>query len=120
MWREAVSAFIGAMQAFGLIPVEPIADKLAAGEFIRFECEGDRKGKANGWARLFLDGHPAGRFGNYRLAIDTTWKSDAPVSACPLPIGLSSAVAGRPKRPNANRLSWLNNRGWPSALTIPI
>ena len=75
---DHVSAFLEAMAAAGVTPAESIVSKLEAGEFVRFQCEGDRKGKANGWARFFSDGRPAGRFGNHRLAIDATWKADAP------------------------------------------
>ena len=76
---DHVVAFIDAMRAAGVTPTETIANKLAAGEFVRFHCDGDRTGKANGWARIFLDARPAGRFGNHRLGIDATWKADSTV-----------------------------------------
>lgn len=76
---DHVVAFLDAMSAAGVTPTETIANKLAAGEFVRFHCDGDRTGKANGWARLFLDARPAGRFGNHRLGIDATWKADSTV-----------------------------------------
>lgn len=74
---DHVVAFLDAMRAAGVTPTETIANKLAAGEFVRFHCDGDRSGKANGWARIFLDARPAGRFGNHRLGIDATWKADS-------------------------------------------
>ena len=74
-----VVAFLDAMNAAGITPTETIAHKLAAGEFVRFHCDGDRTGKANGWARIFLDARPAGRFGNHRLGIDVTWKANSTV-----------------------------------------
>ena len=73
--QEAIVSFLDAMQAAGVEPAEPINNALAAGEFVRFRCADEKK--ANGWARLFLDGRPAGRFGNHRLAIDATWRADA-------------------------------------------
>jgi putative DNA primase/helicase len=75
MENDHVRAFIEAMHAAGVEPDEPIANTLASGNLIRFRCKDERK--PNGWARLFLDGRPAGRFGNHRLAIDHTWKADA-------------------------------------------
>lgn len=63
MTTDHVTAFIDAMTEAGMKPVEPIAGKLG-GKRIRFRCEGDRKGKQNGWAVLHLDARPAGAFGN--------------------------------------------------------
>ena len=74
---DHVVAFLDAMRAAGITPTESIANKLRAGEFVRFHCDGDRSGKANGWARIFLDARPAGRFGHHRLGIDATWKADS-------------------------------------------
>jgi len=86
--QEAIVSFLDAMQAAGVEPAEPINNALASGEFVRFRCADEKK--ANGWARLFLDGRPAGRFGNHRLAIDATWKADsAPI-----------------KRTDAERAAW--------------
>ncbi|MEJ7926368.1 toprim domain-containing protein [Sphingobium sp. AN641] len=62
------------MEAAGVRPVEPIADRLGAG-LVRFACEGDGKGKLNGWAVLHLDGCPAGAFGNYRLQVSEKWRA---------------------------------------------
>ncbi len=73
--QEAIVSFLDAMQAAGVEPAEPINNALASGEFVRFRCADEKK--ANGWAKLFLDKRPAGRFGNHRLAIDATWKADA-------------------------------------------
>lgn len=72
---EAIADFIHAMELEGVRAVEPIAARLASGDLIRFRCEGDGKGRLNGWAVLFLDQRPAGRFGNYRMGIDRKWKS---------------------------------------------
>lgn len=70
---DHVTAFIDAMEAAGIVPVEPIAAVLASGQPIRFRAEGDRKGRKNGWAQLHLDGIPAGVFRHYRLGIRQTW-----------------------------------------------
>lgn len=70
---DAIPAFIDAMRAAGMPPAEPIANALASGQRVRFECEGDRKGRKNGWAILYLDGHPAGAFGHHRLGISQRW-----------------------------------------------
>lgn len=70
---EAIADFIHAMEIEGVKPVEPIAQLLASGDLIRFRCDGDGKGRRNGWAILYLDERPAGAFGNYRLGIDRKW-----------------------------------------------
>ena len=74
---DPISAFIDAMVAAGMTPVEPIAVKLASGGLIRFECEGDRKGRKNGWAVLHLDGMPAGAFGHHAFGISQSWRANA-------------------------------------------
>lgn len=76
--HDAIADFIGFMEANGVVPIEPIAQRLASGSLIRFRCEGDGKGRQNGWAILYLDQRPAGAFGNYRMNTGTLkWKSDA-------------------------------------------
>lgn len=69
---------VKAMRAAGIHPTEDIAAKLVAhtGEMIRFGCEGERKGKRNGFAILYLDGRPAGAFGNWATQTKGTWKAD--------------------------------------------
>jgi len=75
MNADIIPSFISAMEATGMRPAEPIADRLGP-DLIRFACEGDGTGKRNGWAILYTDGRPAGAFGNYRLQIRETWKAD--------------------------------------------
>lgn len=80
--HEAISDFISFMESNGVNPIEPVAQRLASGNLIRFRCEGDGKGRQNGWAILYLDERPAGAFGNYRLNTGTLkWKSgqDRPI-----------------------------------------
>ncbi len=72
---DPVSEFLNAMGAAGIRPVEPIADKLAAGDPVRFRGDGDKPGRRNGWAWLHLDGVPAGVFRHYRLGVRTVWRS---------------------------------------------
>jgi putative DNA primase/helicase len=74
--HEAIADFMAFMEANGVAPVDPIAQRLASGNLIRFRCDGDGKGRQNGWAILYLDERPAGAFGNYRLNTGTLkWKS---------------------------------------------
>lgn len=73
--HEAIVDFIRHMECEGVKPIEPIAQRLTSGELIRFRCEGDGPGRLNSWAILYLDEHPAGAFGNYRLGISRKWKS---------------------------------------------
>jgi putative DNA primase/helicase len=72
---DPVSEFLDAMGAAGIRPVEPIAARLASGDPIRFRADGDRPGRRNGWARLHLDGVPAGVFRHYRLGVRTVWRA---------------------------------------------
>lgn len=72
---NVVADFLGAMESAGMKPAEPIATRLGSA-IVRFQCEGDRNGKQNGWAVLHLDARPAGAFGNYRLGISERWRAD--------------------------------------------
>lgn len=74
---DAIHDFLRAMEMEGIKPVEPIAQRLGSGELIRFRCDGDGRGRQNGWAIIYLDERPAGAFGNYRMGIDRKWKSGA-------------------------------------------
>jgi putative DNA primase/helicase len=72
---DPVSDFLDAMGAAGIRPMEPIADKLASGDPVRFRADGDKPGRRNGWAWLHLDGVPAGVFRHYRLGVRTVWRA---------------------------------------------
>lgn len=75
-YHDAIADFVAFMEANGVVPTEPVAQRLAGGNLIRFRCEGDGKTRKNGWAILYLDERPAGAFGNYRLNTGTLkWKS---------------------------------------------
>ena len=81
-YETALADFVSFMEANGVCPVEPIAQRLSSGDLIRFRCEGDGKGRRNGWAILYLDERPAGAFGNHRMNTGTLkWKSssDGPI-----------------------------------------
>lgn len=80
---EAVADFIHAMECEGVKATEPIAQRLTSGDLIRFRCEGDGKGRQNGWAILYLDEKPAGAFGNYRLGLSRKWRVDRDLSLSP-------------------------------------
>jgi putative DNA primase/helicase len=72
---DAILELIRAMEADGIKASEPIANRLSSGDLIRFRCEGDGKGRQNGWAIIYLDERPAGAYGNYRLNLSQKWKS---------------------------------------------
>lgn len=77
-FHDHIADFLRFMEANGVKSDEPIAARLATGALIRFRCEGDGKGRQNGWAILYLDERPAGAFGNYRMNTGTLkWKSNA-------------------------------------------
>lgn len=78
-YADAVATFIDAMELEGIRAVEPIAQRLGSGELIRFRCDGDGRGRQNGWAILYQDDRPAGAFGNYRLGISRKWRIDREV-----------------------------------------
>lgn len=72
---DPVSEFLDAMGAAGIRPIEPIGDKLASGDPVRFRADGDKPGRRNGWAWLHLDGAPAGVFRHYRLGVRSVWRA---------------------------------------------
>lgn len=75
-YHDAITEFIRAMELEGIKSVEPVAQRLSSGDLIRFRCEGDGKGRQNGWAILYLDEVPAGAFGNYRMGVSRKWRID--------------------------------------------
>lgn len=82
-FHDAAAEFLQAMELEGIKPVEPIAQRLSSGDLIRFRCEGDGRGRQNGWAILYLDERPAGAFGNYRLGVSRKWRIDSNVTLSP-------------------------------------
>lgn len=76
--HDVAAAMLEAMRAAGIHPRDPgaVLAGLLAGGRVRFHCDGDGKGKRNGFAELFLDGRPAGYFGNWRLGSDShSWRA---------------------------------------------
>ncbi len=69
---DFVSEFQNAMTAAGIICTEPL---IADGLLHRFQVEGDRPGKRNGWYVLYPDAIPAGAFGCWKRDIVKTWCS---------------------------------------------
>jgi putative DNA primase/helicase len=72
---DAVMAFIAAMEAHGVAPAEPIAKALLGGGIIRFQVQGDRPGRRNGWAVFHADWIPAGAFGCNKRGIRRKWRA---------------------------------------------
>lgn len=102
---EPITAFLAAMDAAGIKPVEPIASLLGP-KLCRFRCDGDGKGKRNGWAVLYLDGRPAGAFGNYRLQIKQPWRLDGGVTMSPADLeNWRREVKVRQERREADRIA---------------
>ena len=48
MDADPITAFLAAMEATGIKPIEPIASLLGP-KLCRFRCDGDGKRKRNGW-----------------------------------------------------------------------
>lgn len=75
-FSQAAAEMAAAMHRAGIIPLEDVTHRLAAsiGTFVRFRCEGDRRGRRNGYAILFPDGE-GGTFGNWATQIRGSWWS---------------------------------------------
>lgn len=75
--HETISDFLAFMRAEGVIPTDAgsFAGDITCGQVIRFDCEGERRGSKNGWAKLYLDDRPAGAFGNWKRGINRRWSS---------------------------------------------
>lgn len=99
--NDAIPAFMAAMAAAGIRPIEPIADKLASGDPVRFRADGDKPGRHNGWAWLHLDGVPAGVFRHYRLGVRTVWRSGS--DPCSLSPAERRAIMAQARESEARR-----------------
>lgn len=75
--HEAITDFLNFMRCEGVVPLDTaqFTAGITSGEVIRFDCTGERRGRRNGWAKLYLDGRPAGAFGNWKLGINRRWSS---------------------------------------------
>ena len=77
--HNTLTAFCAAMDKAGIIPAKSIDPTRG---LIRFTCEGDSKGRRNGWAVLHLDGPvPCGAFGNWRQGASHKWRAGGDVRA---------------------------------------
>lgn len=109
MTADIITAFVTAIEAAGIHPVDPIAARLESREIIRFRAEGDRPGRENGWAVLYLDGVPAGAYGHYRLGVEGKWRAgtpDRPTSASERRERAAAWCAAKLKRDAAQRDMW--------------
>jgi putative DNA primase/helicase len=74
---ETISDFLDFMRCEGVEPLDTarFCQEITSGEVIRFDCAGEKRGRKNGWAKLYLDDRPAGAFGNWKLGINRRWSS---------------------------------------------
>lgn len=75
--HETITDFLDFMRCEGVEPQnsKQFIAEITSGEVIRFDCAGEKKGRKNGWAKLYLDDRPAGAFGNWKLGINRRWSS---------------------------------------------
>jgi putative DNA primase/helicase len=75
--HETITDFLDFMRCEGVEPQDSarFCQEITSGEVIRFDCVGERRGRKNGWAKLYLDDRPAGAFGNWKLGINRRWSS---------------------------------------------
>lgn len=67
--------FLDAMRDAGIVPTDPGAI-VADGTLHRFDVDGDKPGRRNGWSVLHLDTSGAhGAFGSWRTGVTGTWRS---------------------------------------------
>jgi len=67
---NAINQFNEAIRNAGLKPKQRVLGK---GKVERFSIEGDDRNEKTGWAVLYLDGIPAGSFGDWRTGDKHTW-----------------------------------------------
>ena len=109
MTADIITAFVTAMEAAGIRPVDPICAELESGQMVRFRAEGDRPGRENGWAVLHFDSVPAGAFGHYRLGVKGKWHlgtAGKPMSAPERRARAAAWSAAKLKRDEAQRDVW--------------
>lgn len=70
---DAERAFADAMSAAGYQP-GPIQGN--AGEFVRFDAPGDKKGRRNGYYKLITGNYPVGWFGDWKTNEHVEWQWD--------------------------------------------
>jgi putative DNA primase/helicase len=74
---DTITDFLDFMRCEGVEPQDSarFCQEITSGEVIRFDCVGEKRGRKNGWAKLYLDDRPAGAFGNWKLGINRRWSS---------------------------------------------
>ncbi|MCP5458713.1 MAG: DUF1738 domain-containing protein [Gammaproteobacteria bacterium] len=70
------TAALAAMQQAGCAPARPEVI-VFDGQLHRFQVEGDKKGRRNGWYVFYGDGVPAGRFGSWKTGHSESWCAGA-------------------------------------------
>ncbi len=75
--HDTITDFLDFMRCEGVEPIDTgrFCQEITSGEVIRFDCVGEKRGRKNGWAKLYLDDRPAGAFGNWKLGINRRWSS---------------------------------------------
>lgn len=66
-------SLIRAMADAGIAPANP-AEIVIDGALHRYNVEGDKPGRRNGWYKAHGDGRPAGRFGSWKADLDLSWR----------------------------------------------
>lgn len=77
--QDCILAFSEAMADAGLRCCDAI---IADGELHRYDVDGDKKGRKNGWYCLNYDSHPAGAFGSWK-GEKYTWRGERAVPLTP-------------------------------------
>lgn len=71
--HDTIDQFRAAMRDAGITPPDVIE---ADGQLHRFHQEGDKAASRNCFYVLYLDGRPAGMFGNWKTGLRSTWAAD--------------------------------------------
>jgi putative DNA primase/helicase len=90
---DVTTAFVDAMKSAGIVPLEPIEERLTSGEAVYFRCDGDKLYQRKGWAVLHLDGYAAGAFGHFRMGISQHWRASS-----------TFATTGKQRRQHAEQI----------------
>jgi phage/plasmid primase-like uncharacterized protein len=99
--EEARRQFGDAMRGLGLqvSGQHPIMD----GKTHRVHVEGERGARPSGQYVGYLDGHPAGHIKNYKLGVDTNWKSDGALNPSVDPAEARAQAAQRQRERDEER-----------------
>jgi putative DNA primase/helicase len=116
---DALTTFLAAMHSAGIRPLHCIVGRLVDGELVRFRAEGDKPGRANGWARFSSEPVPHGSFGSWRLGIRKSWNatdvrilSDRERRATECSIRLARAHSAAEKQRRESEVAVAASRRW--------